>query len=181
MNKRIVITGPRSVGKSTTAIMLADRLGYDYVGSDDLLDEILRPYGGLAKVLDDRRQDIVNDHVMEACERALERDRIVFDLAGGALLVKEGTLGDRVRRTVMRKALVIGLLPSLNDLVSIDFLYARERERPHFSSVPEAELKEKVRRDYLALKAVLKGTARHIVYTGALPPAKVVERCASLV
>jgi shikimate kinase len=171
----ITITGPRSVGKTTTAILLAEKIRMNYISGDELMDKILEPYGGLSKVLRDKRTDIIDKYAYYRCEQALKNDNTIFDLAGGALKTKDG---EKIKTLLTKKSLVIGLLPSLNDIVSLDILYKRERERIHFKEMSDADLKEKVRRNYQEIKAHLKEITKNIIYTGAMNPSKIVDLCA---
>ncbi|MFP4524037.1 MAG: shikimate kinase [Candidatus Woesearchaeota archaeon] len=173
---RITITGPRSVGKTTTAVLLAEQLKLRYTSWDDLMDELLQPYGGLSKLLKDKRKDIINKHIIPCCEQALKKDGVILDLAGGSLYAQEG-VGEKVRKRLKKKSTVIGLLPSINDQTSIEHLYKRERERKHFNHLNDQELKNKVRRNYLDVKAALKKTTDNIIYTAVLTPGQVVAKC----
>lgn len=178
---RITITGPRSVGKTTTAILLAERLGYRYVSSDELMDDMLKPYGGLAKVLHDKRMDILAIYTLTVCRHALDDDNVVFDLAGGALTQQEKDAGKQVKHYIRTHATVIGLLPSMDDDIALKQLFERERERPHFKRLSDDALKEKVARNYKDVKWAIKEVTDRIVYTALLTADKVVGRCELLI
>ena len=161
---RITIIGPRSVGKTTTAKLLSNELGYFHEESDEVIDKLLLAFGGLSLVLKEKRKDLIND----ACEKrfavALQVDNMIFDLSGGSLLIEENDIGKRTQAFIREKSVVIGLLPCVEDNDAIEFLYERERKRDHFEHLSNKELKEKVVRNYKKVKVALKQTAHIIIY-----------------
>jgi shikimate kinase len=108
--KRILLIGMMGVGKSTTGQLLADRLGWSYLDSDD---EILRSTGRTVPEIwkaDGEAAFRVEESrvLLEACRRT---DPVVISVAGGAVL-------DPENRAVIRGAgLVVWLRASVHTLV----------------------------------------------------------------
>jgi shikimate kinase len=158
---KIVITGPRSVGKTTASRLVAKRLGLPCVSSDELLDQRLSAYGGLIATMKNGPRQPINDEGIALVKETMARsDDFVFDLAGGAIGSPD------TRDTVLpclSDAIVIGLLPSEDDARSIELLMQRERRREHFRGADEEALRAKVEHDYLRLKQPLLGCAQQII------------------
>jgi shikimate kinase len=170
---KIVVTGPRSVGKSTVSRLLAESLQLVCVSSDELLDQRLSAFGGLeAAMKNGPAQPIVDEGIALVRDTMARPDSLVFDLAGGAI-------GDPVTRapvlSSLEGALVIGLIPSEDDTESIDFLLKRERERAHFQGVDEQALRAKVEHDYQRLQEPLSRCAHRILMTGSKSAHEIAE------
>ncbi|MBD3209048.1 hypothetical protein GF367_01355 [Candidatus Woesearchaeota archaeon] len=178
---RITITGPRSVGKTTTAILLAEQLGYDYVSGDEVMDKELKPFGGLEKCMKDERDDIINNRILPCARKALQQEKTIFDQAGGALTVEENNIGEEFQQLLRTKTFVIGLLPSMNDEQAIGFLFQRERHRPHFHHVSDEELKAIVQKHYRKVKQAIHEVTKHIIYTARLNPQEVIDCCKDII
>jgi shikimate kinase len=170
---KIVVTGPRSVGKSTASQLLAEVLEMPYVSSDALLDERLASQGGLVEVMKQGPSPRINEEGIALVEVAMARpDDFVFDLAGGA--IGSPATRDSVL-PCLRGAFVVGLLPCEDDDQSIELLWQREQRREHFQGADEGELRAKVERDYRRLKEPLVGRADRVIVTAAKSARDIVE------
>ena len=172
---RITIIGPRSVGKTTVAKLLAQKLSYIHEESDKVMDGLLKKHGGLSKLLQDGKWDLVNDAVEKRFDVALQQDDLIFDLAGGALIIEERDLGKRTQEFIRQRSVVIGLLPGEDDAQAVKLLYARERQRDHFDYLDDDELYEKVQRNYAKVKPALLNIAHHIVFVKEKTPQAIVD------
>lgn len=161
---KIVVTGPRSVGKSTASRLLAEVLQMPYLSSDRLLDKRLAASGGLNAVMKQDSSRQINEEGIAMVKEAMARtDDFVFDLAGGAL----GSPDTRDSiLPCLEGAFVVGLIPGENDEQSIALLIAREQQREHFQGTEEDQLRAKVEHDYRRLKGPLLARADRIVTTG---------------
>ena len=161
---KIVVTGPRSVGKSTVSQLLAEALQRPYLSSDGLLDQRLAAQGGLKAVMKQGPSRQINEEGIAMVKEAMARpDDVVFDLAGGAL----GSPDTRdFVLPCLEGAFVVGLLPGDDDEESIELLIAREQQREHFQGTEEGQLRAKVSHDYRRLKEPLLARADRVVTTG---------------
>lgn len=164
----ITVTGPRSVGKTTLCKILADKIGFEYVESDALLDKNLQDLGGLSKAIEKDN----NNHILKlGCKlysELLSGDKILFDMPGGAINKKinnQTEFKQKNREIISSKSVVVGLLPFEDDDKSIEFLFSREKSRKHFLSWDSKELYEKVKKDYLALKDAVIQTSSVLIWT----------------
>ena len=155
----VTIVGPRSIGKSTISRILSKKLGYEHAESDNLMHNEMIKYGGLDKAIKTGKTELIMKKGPKVADNALRNDKIVFDLAGGAISSRKGTkmgVCQKIIKTISKKSYVVGLLPFENDEKSIKLLFQRERKREHFSGMDLEELNENVRKDYLKLKPILK-------------------------
>lgn len=174
----ITIVGSRSVGKSTISKMLSEKLKYRYVESDDLMHKEMKEYGGLDKAIKNGKTELIMKKGPEVVEKALKKDKIVFDLAGGAISSRKGTemgVCQKVIKAISKESIVVGLLPFENDEESIRLLCQRERKREHFRDMDSGELNEKIKDDYLKLKPILKKVSNFIVYVKKRNPESIIE------
>jgi len=174
----ITIVGPRSVGKSTISKMLSAKLKYRYFESDDLMHEEMKEHGGLDKAIKSGKTELIMKKGPAIVEKALRNNNIIFDLAGGAISSRTGTemgVCQKVIKTISKQSYVVGLLPFKNDKESIKLLCQRERKREHFSGMDSGELNEKVKKDYLKLKPILKEVSNLVVYVKKKNPESIVD------
>jgi hypothetical protein len=115
----------------------------------------------------------------EVAEKSLKQDKIVFDLAGGAISSRKGIeMGacQEIIKIVSKNSIIVGLLLFKNDEKSIKLLFQRERKRKHFKGIDSRELKAKVKKDYLKLKPILKKTSNFIIYTQKRNPESIADK-----
>lgn len=145
---KIVITGPRSAGKTTIGKLLAKKINSKYISSDELMDEKLKEFGGLDKATKLGKKELIYEKGVELMKEELLKEDFVFDVAGGSLKPEFRKL----IKPNMKKVTSIGLVPSLNDEKAFRILYERERRRSHFNHLNNDELFEKTKKDYLKIK-----------------------------
>jgi hypothetical protein len=165
---KVVVTGPRSVGKSSVSKALSRRLAFTYVSSDVLMDGLLDEYGGLDGAIQDCRQGLIQRVGLHVVKDVLSRHNVVFDLAGGSLNSYGGqSKADDVKDLLdSQDVRVVALLPFEDSERSVEHLLRRERDRDHFEGWADDKLRAKVSSDYTALENVLPEVADDVVYTG---------------
>ena len=176
---KLVITGPRSVGKSTISKILATQLKVNYISSDELSENFLRKK--YKKSLD---QAIKSGAIKEFIEKdaykliksALNKKDFVFDLASGAISSKTHEKTCKKIISLVKDYKIIALLPYKNQTKSINLLFKRELKREHFKDANKVELKNKVSKDYKKLLPILKQLNVKIVYTLDGNPDKIIKK-----
>lgn len=172
VQSKIIIVGPRSVGKSTVATLLAKKLHMTYLSSDDIMQERLKEHGGLDSVIKSKNTALIYKEGVKVIEEVLDKDNFIFDLAGGSITSEE--VGAKVRKLIS-KGFVIGLIPDVDDTKSIEFLFNRERQRSHFKEKTDQELRDKVKKNYLEIVPYLRKIADILVVTNDKTPEKIVQ------
>jgi len=147
----LVLTGPRSVGKTTTAKLVAERLDLPYYDTDSLVNTGLgerfsdalapmktgAPLPYLEAAMSKRRFDWIEEILQASCERlAASRSSHILAAAGGAFSYAA------VAEALHADAIVVGLVPSMDPSKSVQVLLERERQRSHFRGVSNAELEQ---------------------------------------
>lgn len=152
---KLVITGPRSVGKSTVTPLVAQSLHLTYLESDQLMNEELADVGGLnAGIRTLSKEEIIKRGAVLIQHVFATQDNFVLDYPGGGYVARKDILPN--------DAIIIVLLPFSDQQQAIDFLYARERKRPHFDDYSDEDLYAKVQRNYISFLGVL--TTEKICY-----------------
>ena len=173
---RITITGPRSVGKSTIGKFLGKKLKIKYFESDKLMHNKLKKYGGLDKTIKSRKIYLIFKNSIPLIKKVLSEKKFVFDLAGGAISTeKNKELTRKIIKLIKKESLIIGLLPSKNDLESIKFLFKREIKRKHFKETDKKELRKEVKKDFLKVKSKIKKHTNIIIYTKDKTPSQIIN------
>ena len=121
---KIIICGPRSVGRSTIRILLAKKLKYTYVSGDDLMDKEFQDLGGLDAATKAGFSFSIKKGV-EVIKGVLKKENIILDLAGGALIPKPVDSYPKTLEAI-KVGKLVGLLPDKNDNKSIEMLLNRE-------------------------------------------------------
>lgn len=179
---KITITGPRSVGKSTVSKLLAERLRIPYFSSDDLLDKSLSALGGLDVMIKAGKTDEIMQRALPQVEFVLEHADFVYDLAGGAVSSSTyATLAKTIIQLINRHSTVIGLLPFPDLQQSLGFLYARERQRPHFQQMDKDILRAEVEKDYKKYPALFARICDKVVYVERKSPEEIVNELSKLI
>jgi shikimate kinase len=164
---KITITGPRSVGKSTISKIVAKKLGLKYYSSDEIGEKVLKKQGGLDKGI---KSSIVGKFIKKGnynlIREVYKKDNFVFDISGGSISSRKyAEASKKVRETVKKNSIVVGLLPSKNIKESIKILLGREKGREHFRNMNPIELSEKVEEDYKKFPELFKELCNFIIYT----------------
>lgn len=169
---KLILIGPRSVGKSTISKLLAKKLSLAYMSSDGLMQQRLKEYGGFNRVIKAGKKILINREGITVVQRVLQKNNFILDLAGGA--VSSEIAGEKIQK-IISNCFIISLIPSEDDKKSLRLLLNREKVRPHFKDITDQELREKVRKDYLKLKPILKKISQLIIFTQNKSPQKIVN------
>lgn len=162
----ITITGPRSVGKSTIAKILAKKLKLKYVSSDEIGEKALKKHGGLDKAI---KSGIIGKFIKSSAYGLIRKqylkNNFVFDLSGGSVSsTKFPEASAKVRKIAKEKSFIIGLLPSKNIKESINFLFEREKERAHFKEMDKKDLLEKTKKSCKKFPPIFKDLCDLVIY-----------------
>ncbi len=174
---RMVVTGPRSVGKSTTSKIISKKLGLEYISSDEMGEKIFKNKGGLDKAIKSGAiKKFIEKHGYSLVLSIFEKDNFVFDLSGGAFTSSNHDEASKeVRKKSKKTSIVVGLLPSRNFEESVNFLFKREKERKHFKEMNKKELLEKTARDLKKFRKYFKNYCNILIYVEGKNPEKIVK------
>ena len=173
---KITLVGPRSVGKSTISKLLGKKIKVIHIESDKIMNNKLKKYGGLDKVIKTRKSHLIAKESIPLTKEILKNKKFIFDLAGGAISSKKHKkVSQMITKLISKNSIVIGLFPSKSDKESIEFLFNREVKRKHFRKTNKSELKKEVKINYLKLKQKLKKHANIIIYVKDKTSSKIVN------
>ena len=169
---KIVITGPRSVGKSTISKIVAKKLKMTYVSSDELGEKACEEYGGLDKAIKSGMIDkMIKEKGYTSILGSLKQDNIVLDLSGGSVSSRKfAEASAEIRKAVSECALVFGLLPFPDEKKSVKLLFQREIQREHFKESPKQKVLEETQKDFLKFPPLFQEFCNFIVYTETNSP-----------
>jgi shikimate kinase len=157
----LVLIGYRGTGKSTLGKLLAQRLGYRYVGLDD---EIVRVAGRtIPEIVEADGWQAFRDLEAEVVRTTCALDRCVFDTGGGVVLRDENV------HYLKRNAVVFLLVSEIGDIVArIEGGTGRPALTGNKSFTEEVEevLRER--------QPKYQAAAQHVIDTSRLPPAEAV-------
>jgi shikimate kinase len=139
----ICITGLRSVGKSTLAQSLADQLGLSYHDTDVMADRRLTQNG--SSFLDEmkqRRHHQIYEAILSALPMALDDPHGCVIAAGWGCFQQP-----KLAKLLTDSTFVVAVIPSADPEQAAAQLYPRERLRPHFDYLNDADLMELCKRD----------------------------------
>lgn len=173
---KYIITGPRSVGKTTTSKLLAKKLNLEYISSDDEMDVILKEYGGIDGATKSEMMSLIIDKARTLVKKILKKNNFIFDLAGGVLRKK---YYNNILKEIKKQTILIGLIPSTDDKKTIQILYHRERKRPHFNDLSDEKLLAKTKKDYLKIKEALHTECKINIITENKTTGKIVDEIIS--
>lgn len=174
---RIIITGPRSVGKSTVARILAKKTGLQYISSDELGEEAMKEIGGLDKAIKSGKiHEFIEKKGYSIILSVFEKDNFVFDLSGGSISSRSHVeASEEIRDAAKKSSFVIGLLPSPNSEKSARFLYEREKERKHFKGTGKDELLENTKKDFSKYPELFDKFCDAVIYVEGKTPDEIVQ------
>jgi shikimate kinase len=162
---KIIITGPRSVGKTTISKELSKVLKLPYFSSDDMMEESLKKFGGLNEVIKSKDLDKIMDRAIPQIKSVIDKNNFVYDLAGGAVSSsKYKSISEKVIKLIKGDSIIIGLFPFEDRKKSVKFLLEREKLREHFKDENLNKLKLKVERDYNKLLEIFPSLCNFIFY-----------------
>ena len=174
----LVITGPRSIGKSTISKIVSEKLGLEYISSDEIGDRAMEHLGGLDKAI---KSGAIAGFINQGGYTLIldifkNKKDFVFDLSGGSVSSRKMPKASaEVRAAAKKNSFIVGLLPSENEEESVKILFEREKERVHFKEIGKAELYKKVKEDYKKFPPLFKGFCNAIVCTKGKTPEKIAE------
>jgi shikimate kinase len=173
---KLVITGPRSVGKSTISKIVAQKLDVQYISSDELGEKKLKKYGGLDKAIKSGKiSEMIKEKGYDIILKNLKKDNFVFDLSGGSISSRRFPEASKeIREAVKNSAIVIGLLPFKNKKKSVKLLVEREGKREHFKRLDKEELVKQTEKDFYKFPPLFKKFCDYIVYTENKSPEEIV-------
>lgn len=168
----VTITGPRSVGKSTIAKLVAKKLNLRYVSSDEIGDKALKKEGGLDLATKSGAiYKFIQRDAYSLIRAQYKNDDFVFDLSGGSISSRRvPEVSEKVRKIAKSRSIVVGLLPYEDHELSIKYLFARERNRAHFQHLGRKELKQKTEDDYMKFPPIFKEFCDILIYTKKRTP-----------
>ncbi len=174
---KIVITGPRSVGKTTISKLVAEKLSLPYVSSDQLSEDALKNKGGLDRVIKSGElKDFIAEKGYTLILSVFDGDKFVFDLSGGSVTSRTfQEASEKVRQKAKESAFVLGLLPFEDSEKSINLLFSREKEREHFKDMNKEELFQKVKDSFLKFPEKFESFCDKIIYTRERNPEEIAE------
>jgi len=181
---KITITGPRSVGKTTISKIVAEKLGLDYVSSDEIGEKAMNSQGGLDKAIKSGAIDsFIKDSAYGLIREVYEnKNDFVFDLSGGSISSKKfSEASEKVRKKAKESSIIIGLLVCENQEKSIEILFEREKQREHFKNMDEQELFEKVKKDYPKFEPIFNDICNKIIYIKDKTSEEVAEEVVELI
>jgi shikimate kinase len=79
----VVLTGFMGTGKTTVGQMLADRLGYEFVDTDEMIE---RRHGAIEVIFRERGEDAFRRIEREVADELAGRDRLVISTGGRMML-----------------------------------------------------------------------------------------------
>ncbi len=153
---QLIITGPRSVGKTTLANEFFVNIGLRKLDLDDMVNERLEKFfkpgnkTALEQAMEQKKFELIESTVRNLVSYILAlRDTTVIAFAGGAYCGYNG-----ISNILQQNCNVIGLIPFYNHKKSIELLIDREKNRQHFKrAIQEGkltieDLSIRVARDY---------------------------------
>ena len=87
MNKNIVLTGLMGSGKTTVGKILADRLGYTFVDTDDIIEQ--KEGISINNIFKTKGEKYFRSLENEVCRELSNRKNLVISTGGGIVLNKE--------------------------------------------------------------------------------------------
>lgn len=104
MNKNIVLIGFMGTGKSEVGKELAERLGYGFIDTDELIEE--REGISISEIFDRYGEPYFRKIESEVIEEVSKKDKVVISTGGGAVIKQEN------RENLNRKGIMVCLTAS---------------------------------------------------------------------
>lgn len=175
---RIVITGPRSVGKSIISKIVAEKLKLNYVSSDVLGDKAFKKQGGLDKATKsgELKKIILAGGGYTMILDELKKENFVFDLSGGSVSSRSmAEASEKVRSAAKENSIIFGLLPSKDKEYAIKNLSEREAKRKHFEHMSKEEIDIQTRNDFEKYPSLFETFCNFIIYTENKTPEEIAD------
>ncbi len=129
---KIILAGFMATGKTSVGRILAERLGYPFVDTDDLVEELAKKK--IVKIFAEDGEVVFRRWEQQAIDLALSRDRVVLAVGGGAVCFKNNL------QKLQRAGLVLLLTASVQTLLKR--VWGQPGVRPLLNTPePEAEVR----------------------------------------
>ena len=157
---KLIIVGPRSIGKSTTGKVLAEKFNLDYFDFDEYIEDKL---GGIDRHIKKngvesyrvREERILLDFISEL------PDEFVISVGGGTVASQFEEISQRNTKVLKRLGKIIYLSPSENKNEAINILFEREKKRGGNKDYDETlklfELRKSIYENLFDIKIEVKG------------------------
>ncbi|HXH20655.1 MAG TPA: 3-dehydroquinate synthase [Dehalococcoidia bacterium] len=165
--RRLTITGFMGTGKSTVARLVAKRLGWDAVDSDDLVTQAAGK--GMDRIFHEEGEAAMRGRELEVFRALASRQDVVVSAGGGAMLLEE------TRRLIVESGLVVCLTAS-PDTITVRLDAEQASARPMIATW---ERGARVRR-LLDQRAAVYDLADFTIATDVLSPEEVAEEVVRL-
>lgn len=179
----LVLTGPRSVGKTTVAQLLSAQLGIAWYDTDVLVDTALQqryshelspptgePLPYLAKAMQLTRFEWISEVLEESCLRlAASPANFILAAAGGAFSYPA------TAQALHKMGIVLGIMPAPTIEDSATVLQAREISRPHFQMLSAADVAARCRAHVEQVFQILEDHADDTLHVGTNSPEAVTQ------
>ncbi len=189
-SKILIITGPRSVGKTTLAKQFYDSIGIDFLDLDDLVNENLSEFfksgskTPLEQAMEAKKYDLIESivrDIVQSFDSLKQATAIAF--AGGAYSGYKGLSED-----LKSKFITTALIPyDKDDELSIKLLIERESNREHFKKlINEGKLdmetlSNRVRNDYIKVNTYLRlSTVDKLIFIQQKTPIEIMSEMLDL-
>ncbi len=83
---KIILAGFMATGKTSVGRILAERLGYPFLDTDDLVEELAKKK--IVKIFSEDGETVFRQWEQQAIDLALSRDKVVLAVGGGAVCFK---------------------------------------------------------------------------------------------
>jgi len=159
--KNIILVGFMGTGKTTIATKLANRLGMNYVSTDDLIEK--REKRTINEIFTHDGEDAFRDIESEIVREASAMENTVIDAGGGAVLRDENMAN-------FRSSGIIICLTADEDIVM-----ARTKKYKHRPLLNVEDPKQRIR-TLIAKRAPYYAKADHCIDTGKLTIRQVIDK-----
>lgn len=190
VSKVLIITGPRSVGKTTLGKQFFESLNTDFLDLDDLVNaELAKTFTSglktpLEQAMEMKKYDLIENivrNIVHSFDSVTKTTAIAF--AGGAYTGYKG-----LSENLKSKFITIGLIPYDNDdELSIGLLVERESNREHFKKlIAEGKLdmdtlSNRVRNDYIKVNTYLRtNTVDKLIFIERKTPIEIMDEVFNL-
>lgn len=177
----VTLTGPRSVGKTTVARTLAQRLQLDHFDSDIMIDSALQNNGSSLH-LEMSRQNYVAIHAVLYDELNKCINRAYASNSGICLSVASGGFWNRrCAQLLADNSFTVLLLPVEDISALIPILANRDATREHFQGRSYADIVARISRELEISLPILEKYCQHIEIYGESNPTQVAISLLSII
>ena len=160
LKKNLVLTGMMGVGKTTIGKKLAERISYEFVDIDKLIES--KEGFSITQIFKNKGESYFRKIENETTLKQLKRDSLIISLGGGAFLNRS------IRRAVKKKSVSFWLDVEVNELIK---RLKKTRKRP---MLLKKNLDVTVKKIYLNRKKTY-NEADHRIKCTSISPEKVIN------